>query len=252
VVGAILSALEDIDVPLIETDVYDMTVLSPLISIVIEAARLGENYRAAKNLRHFFNSGTPVTDYDVDGMINDLGVFSFDILRQLNASLPTLVHSDIVSTPLPIINPIPSHCRQAMTITDWRRVGWADNILPDVQRTEINIYPSVNFDLEGHPKSILQLFNSPSREFDWFIAQNAFWYSIGISTVVDTKRQNVQVCYHVFVEDYYAWYINSGTQTVDAIMARLDQAGLGVNYPISGKSSIRCFDTDLSSPIITG
>lgn len=88
------------------------------------------------------------------------------------------------------------------------------------------------------------------EEFDWFIAVNAFDYTISQVVVVNQQTGEAQVHYQIHIADEYAWYSNAATGLVDTVMGQLDMGGWGEAYELIGTSSINSLSFNANEILI--
>ncbi len=215
---------------------------------LIDAAEAAGNDDAARHLLWYVIAGGATMDFlPVAKMLSELPVFREEVLEILETSLSSVYDPEhpthprggegTSATPNPAL---PASCRIYRNSTWWRRVGIPKRDVP----VDKNIFPTVYNELApGSPSFLLMYSPVPlggtnREEFDWFLAMNIFHYYIHEALVVDRNTGDAQVCYEVFVEDHYAWEFDEGT--VDKIMGGVELAGLGNNYPIFGRSGVKC------------
>lgn len=216
------------------------------LTLAAERARDVGNVNAARMLFHWLsNSGTEV-DLNVDQMLFDLPKWRQDIRKNiLNPSVRDLL---LKVTPTALT----PNCSLYTTTTTggynpltggydtWRRVGQGGT-----RRTDADIYSTTGIstspsssDFQGFHTDMSDSATYSRAELDWFLAINAFDYSLGIS-IVAANQSSITVCYKVYVADEYGWY-NLPNSEVDRAMYRLELNGVGTNYRIRGSSNVRC------------
>ncbi len=212
-------------------------------------AREAGNDDAARHFIWYFAADGRELPLPVGKMLDELPTWREDVLEILETSLAALYDPHHVSHPRD--NPIwesssvqnttlSTSCSAYRNNTSWRAVG----IGKEGFETARNIYPTVNNDLSiGSPSFQLMYLPGPlgstnREEFDWFLAMNSFHYYIHEALIVNRNTGEAQVCYEIFVEDHYGWYFDTGT--VDQIMGTVEWIGWGNNFPMSGRSGIKC------------
>ncbi len=224
---------------------YDAQLSLELTAAAQQAANVG-NTHAARNLLHWLEGsfsleGSPINNYDVDSMLSDLPEFVKDIDDYMGSSVGSLtkLHPELARSLLP------SSCKLWTNNTYWRRVG------KPKEQTSRDIYPGIvnnalRFDLETFKRFLVE---TPSKEFDWYIAMNAFNYYIAQTVILDTNRGEGLACYKIYVQDRYAWYDKKGDATgaLDRFMGAAETLGVGANYLINGSSRKKCIRFSLSN-----
>lgn len=181
-------------------------------------------------------------NYDVESMIKDLPRWRADIATQLEKEVLRLIKRDVREDPA-----VPCQVYIVNTASDpsptggytWRRVG-VGNRIPAEESIERDIYSGG----KGIPTSIqamLGLEPPPDgltrREYDWFLAMNAFDYSLAIALVWNSQTNDVSLCYRVDIADEYAWY---PTDIFAAYMGQEEIYGQAHWFAIRGSSRTRC------------
>lgn len=221
------------------------------LQLFANEAESAGNIQAAQNLRHWLgNTGATIDNYDVENMIQSLPKWRNDIRDNiLNPSVFGLLNN---STPL--AEPIPGCKVYRINTTGglnpltgqydtWRRVGQGSAS----RTTDANIYGASGISTAPGSTGFQAMYSDlPANadytraEYDYFIAMNAFDYSLAESVVVNDTTGDAQVCYRIDIADEYAWFINEGTGLLDRIMAGAEKDRLGTHYDIRGSSMIRC------------
>ncbi len=214
----------------------------------LQAAVDGDaNRHAANNLNHWLNGGGAITNYPVDTMLDDLPIFQQDTYTQMRVAV-----SNVVGKNLPG-KQANDHCKAwSLNTFDlsnprrWRRVGqYPPNETNPLSITDKDIFPTV----QGlDTNNLLTLFTWHGIEFDWYLAQNAFNYSLSVGMVLDQNTGKTEVTWQVYIEDYYGWYDNPFTGTNDSTLANYERLGVGQGYSISGNSSISPKTTQVLTP----
>jgi len=221
--------------------------LRGMISLLVDLSARAGNIHGADGLFHWlFGNGMAINDYNVDQMLKDLHIFQEDAYDQMTKSSSALIlqHPELAFQAGHI-----SGCK-AWTFNTWNpnhprhwtRVGKSSDPNP-VSTRDRDIYPNVNTDLSD----LSRFTHYDGADFDWFIALNAFNYTVAEGIVLDERTGDIEICYKVYIEDHYGWYNHPPhTGNVDAIMSRAEQLGIGKNYSISGVSSTTCVKFKIS------
>ncbi len=218
---------------------------------VANRAEIAGNVHAAQNLRHWLdNSGTRVDNYDVENMLQTLPKWRDDIRDNiLNPSV-----FDLVNIASPSAEPVPG-CKLYQNNTagglnprtgqydTWRRAGQGSAN----RTTDANIYGPNGISTAPGSGGFQAMYGDlPANadftraEFDYFIAMNAFDYSLSESVMVNEATGDAEVCYRIDIADEYGWYVNEGTGALDELLAGAEKDRIGTHYEIRGASMIKC------------
>ena len=199
-----------------------------MLSAAIARADAVGNDDAARHLSHWMGNSGSTLEVDVERMLRELPRWREDIVKHiLNPSVNDLLlkvepseltpgcklwtnrtgggqnlSSAVWDSSIGNWNP------DTVTWDTWRRVGQ-----PGGERHAVEIYSDGG--INTHPfeeGSAFSAFYSdiPSgssytrEEFDWFIAMNAFDYSISESIIIDGQG-NGQLCYQIHIADEHGW-----------------------------------------------
>jgi RHS repeat-associated protein len=241
-------------------------VVSQTMHQLAQVAALAGNDDAARTMRHFLgNSGAMLNFYpvEVEKILRELPLWRQHISENLSAQASALFASQGIPG---FSQNEPCEVRSFHTSQNgWIRVGQgsasvAAQGLPITQifSRGFNLSPGgdSNVTLEDiqqfitnpqqDPSDLRYLFSpgaipgATREEFDWFLAMNAFDWSVGWAMQIDKQANSALMCFRIDIHDLYGWYVNQGTGLVDKLMAGVDVAGLGAPYEIMGRSGYRC------------
>jgi RHS repeat-associated protein len=226
-----------------------------IASLLAGRAEAAGNDDAARNFRHFFSGGGDMNDYPVEKMLKELPLWRRDILNSI--LIPSVAGALQTSPQLEVhdcsvyfyntvggCNPNTGNCLiGGGEYNTWRRVGQGSS-----QRGSDATIFSRGFDLKGSDFEAAyssNLVGATREEFDWFLAMNAFDYSLGISIVVNNPTGEAEICYRIYIADEYAWY--GDVSMLDTIMSVADLSSFGEHFNMRGRSAVRCEKFNVAS-----
>ena len=208
------------------------------------------NVNAARHLNHWLGKSGSELTVDVDQMLRDLPRWRQDVTE--NILNPTVVDLLAKVTPNETYPGCKIHTNRATTsgfnpnsnrFDTWRRVGQGSRADPNIY-SDAGISTALDeADFAGFHSDLPVGASYSRQELDWFLAMNAFDYSVSESLVVDALG-NAQLCYRIYVADEYGWYFD--VSPLDTLMAQLEFEGVGTNYDIRGRSRVICEKFHLS------
>lgn len=222
-------------------DLYTVLPVSFAYSKIYQAAQIAGSHglnMAATLLLHFLEgSGEAYSRLPVDDMIDELPLLRKDILDIIGYNLgENFPPRDDPGHSLGRQKAHESDTHAVYSYAgDWREVGIGKN-------AESTVYDFDDNTLDLDPSRLIKLLygqppsdDIPQEQYDWYLAVGNFNYYPRITVVVDKSTGDAEVGLEIEVRDNYDWHADAGP--LDSIMAKLEEAGYGKHFPVSGLSS---------------
>ena len=189
---------------------------------------------AGKLLKHHLEMSGEPYEIPVDGILADVPGLRKSIVEHVGFGLGELFapnNAEGGGSEDKVLEEVGDHTVYAFPL-DWREVGIG---------TEDDIY-GFNGDMSASPEAIVNLLqgipldeNAKQETYDWYLALGKFYYYPRVTVVVDNNTGNAEVGLVIEVRDQYDWHADAGP--LDSIMAGLEEAGFGRNFPMTGRSA---------------